>query len=125
MERRNESVDLESLKNRFANLENELDMAYRRIKALLSVVEELQEDNQKLFSLWVRERSKNTSPKQVAKWRNINPEGLKTLQNPKELPLLAQNKRKMETWTPERLRKFADILEKSPAQHRRERVSEN
>ncbi|MBA7643914.1 hypothetical protein ES703_51648 [subsurface metagenome] len=124
MEGRNERVGLEALKDRVAILENDLDMAYRRIKALLTENKELREDKQKNFDLWVRERSKNTSKKKVARWRNINPEGLKKLQNPKagltwervapQILEAMQNKGEKKTTHVERLRKFADILDKRP-----------
>lgn len=124
MERRDERVGLDALKDRVANLENELDMAFRRIKALLSENKELREDKQKNFDLWVRERSKNTSKKPVPKWMNINPEGLKTLQNQKhslqwkrlssQVLKMAQDKGEKKITPVKRLRKFADILDRYP-----------
>ncbi|GAI12430.1 unnamed protein product [marine sediment metagenome] len=134
MERRNERVDLDALKDRVANLENELDMAFRRIKALLSENKELRDGQQKIFDSFVRERSKNTSKEKVAKWRRVNPEGLKKLQNPKagltwervspQILKMAQNKgdtttrlitpQEKRTWSLKRLNKFIDILDRIP-----------
>jgi len=124
MERRNEKVNLDALKDRVAKLENELDMAFRRIKALLTENKELREDKQKFFDLYVRECSKNRPKEKVAGWRKVNPEGLKTLSKSKEADMwkrispqilkMAQNKGKIETWTPKRLGKFADILDRYP-----------
>ncbi len=83
MERRNESVGLEALKDMVAKLENDLERCFRRNKVLLSENKELREHKQKTLHLFVRERSKSTSKKKVAGWRKVNPEGLKKLQNSK------------------------------------------
>lgn len=124
MERRDKKEAVEDTETRLANLGIDLKMAYRQTNILLDKLKESEEEYSKLFSLYVRECSKNRPNEKVAGWRKINPEGLKKLQNPKggltwervapQILKAVQNKGEKKITSVERLRKLIEILERCP-----------